>query len=206
LKGPPLTGELDRAPTAPTPRSTSPAAPAVSPPAPGRAFPRGGGIVYFCHAGEGARDPAERSARLSPLSQPIVFIIDDDPDQVALLTAHVERLRRFVTKGFTSPIRALELQARLLSFLESRTFRRIGSTRELRADPRVIPATNAAIADDAVRGRFREDLHFLLNVASIVLPPLRAIRSDIPELATHFVGRAAEYFRRRKLALLAADA
>ena len=62
----------------------------------------------FCHAGEGARDPAERSARLSPLSQPIVFIIDDDPDQVALLTAHVERSRRFVTKGFTSPIRALE--------------------------------------------------------------------------------------------------
>ena len=90
----------------------------------------------------------------------------------------------------------LELQAKLLTFLESRSFRRIGSTREMHANLRIIAATNADLASEARRGAFREDLFYRLNVASIVLPPLRSIRSDIPELARHFVQRAAEYFRR----------
>jgi DNA-binding NtrC family response regulator len=90
----------------------------------------------------------------------------------------------------------LELQAKLLTFLESRRFRRIGSTREMQANLRIIAATNAELASDARTGAFREDLFYRLNVASIVLPPLRAIRSDIPELAQHFVQRAAEYFRK----------
>ena len=90
----------------------------------------------------------------------------------------------------------MELQAKLLSFLESRTFRRIGATREMHADLRVIAATNVDIQAEVSRGHFRDDLFYRLNVASIVLPPLRAIRSDIPELAAHFVNRAAEYFRR----------
>jgi DNA-binding NtrC family response regulator len=90
----------------------------------------------------------------------------------------------------------LEVQAKLLTFLESRSFRRVGSTRELQANLRVIAATNADLAAEARRNAFREDLFYRLNVASTVLPPLRAIRSDIPELARHFVRRAAEYFRR----------
>lgn len=90
----------------------------------------------------------------------------------------------------------LELQAKLLTFLESRAFRRIGSTREIRVQLRVIAATNENLAEDAAAGRFREDLYYRLNVASIVLPPLRAVRSDIPAIAAHFVQRAAEYFRR----------
>jgi DNA-binding NtrC family response regulator len=90
----------------------------------------------------------------------------------------------------------LELQAKLLTFLESRTFRRIGATREFHANLRVIAATNSDIANEARKGTFREDLFYRLNVASIVLPPLRTIRSDIPELARLFVQRAAEYFRK----------
>ncbi|HEU0014710.1 MAG TPA: sigma-54 dependent transcriptional regulator [Longimicrobium sp.] len=88
----------------------------------------------------------------------------------------------------------LELQAKLLTFLESRTFRRIGSTREQSVSLRVVAATNQDLAADAARGAFREDLYYRLNVAGQVLPPLRAIRSDIPEIARHFIKRAAEYF------------
>jgi DNA-binding NtrC family response regulator len=88
----------------------------------------------------------------------------------------------------------LELQAKLLSFLESRTFRRIGSTQEQSVSLRVIAATNVELATEARTGRFREDLFYRLNVASQVLPSLRHIRSDIPEIARHFTKRAAEYF------------
>jgi DNA-binding NtrC family response regulator len=88
----------------------------------------------------------------------------------------------------------LDLQAKLLTFLEGRAFRRIGSTREMTVNLRVIAATNVELAQEVARGHFREDLYYRLNVASQVLPPLRAIRSDIPEIARHFVKRAAEYF------------
>jgi DNA-binding NtrC family response regulator len=59
---------------------------------------------------------------------------------------------------------------------------------------RVVAATNVDLGSEVGRGGFREDLYYRLNVASQVLPPLRAIRSDIPEIARHFVKRAAEYF------------
>jgi two-component system, NtrC family, response regulator AtoC len=88
----------------------------------------------------------------------------------------------------------LELQAKILSFLEGRTFRRIGATRESGVSVRVIAATNVDLLAEVRAGRFREDLYYRLNVASVVLPPLRAIRSDIPAIARHFVKRAAEYF------------
>jgi two-component system response regulator AtoC len=88
----------------------------------------------------------------------------------------------------------MELQAKLLSFLESRTFRRLGATREQAVSLRVIAATNVDLGAEAARGAFREDLYYRLNVASQVLPPLRAIRSDIPIIAQHFLKRASEYF------------
>jgi two-component system, NtrC family, response regulator AtoC len=88
----------------------------------------------------------------------------------------------------------LELQAKLLTFLESRAFRRIGSTVDQTVAVRVIAATNVDLAAEARTGRFREDLYYRLNVAAQVLPPLRLIRSDIPAIARQFVKRAAEYF------------
>jgi two-component system, NtrC family, response regulator AtoC len=88
----------------------------------------------------------------------------------------------------------LELQAKLLTFLEGRSFRRIGSTTEQRVEVRVIAATNVDLAGEVRGGRFREDLYYRLNVASQVLPPLRLIKSDIPAIARQFVKRAAEYF------------
>jgi|DewCreStandDraft_5_1066085.scaffolds.fasta_scaffold09676_4 DNA-binding NtrC family response regulator len=88
----------------------------------------------------------------------------------------------------------LELQAKLLSFLESRTFRRLGSVQERTAQVRIIAATNANLAALVAQGVFRADLYYRLNVASHVLPPLREIASDIPEMTAYFVERAARYF------------
>ncbi len=89
---------------------------------------------------------------------------------------------------------APEIQAKLLSFLESRSFRRLGSTRESTVNIRIIAATNVDLETEVMKGSFREDLFYRLNVASYTLPPLRHIRSDIPPLARHFVTRAASYF------------
>jgi two-component system, NtrC family, response regulator AtoC len=90
----------------------------------------------------------------------------------------------------------LELQAKLLTFLESRTFRRVGSTKDLTVSLRVVAATNTDIRRQVAAGEFREDLFYRLNVATHTLPALREIRSDIPELTEHFVKRAADYFRK----------
>lgn len=87
-----------------------------------------------------------------------------------------------------------EMQAKLLTFLESRRFRRVGATQERAVELRVVAATNEELAETVRKGAFRSDLYYRLNVASHLLPPLRRIRSDIPALTGHFVQRAAHYF------------
>lgn len=84
------------------------------------------------------------------------------------------------------------LQAKLLRFLEDFTFRRIGGTREITVNVRVICATHQALERMTQQGLFREDLYYRLNVLSLHLPPLRERREDIPALITHFVKRACE--------------
>ena len=87
-----------------------------------------------------------------------------------------------------------ELQAKLLTFLESKTFRRLGSTQDRQVDLRIVAATNLDLHAAVKAGQFREDLFYRLNVTQVMLPPLRETRSDIPELAQHFLRRAAAYF------------
>jgi two-component system, NtrC family, response regulator AtoC len=87
-----------------------------------------------------------------------------------------------------------DLQAKLLTFLESRTFRRVGATSEITVNLRIIAATNVDLQNEVARGSFREDLYYRLYVASHVMPALRDISSDVPEMTTHFVERAAKYF------------
>ena len=79
-----------------------------------------------------------------------------------------------------------ELQAKLLNVLESRRFRRLGGTEELEVALRLVTATNADLEGLVATGAFRSDLYYRVGVASVTLPPLREIKSDIPLLANHF--------------------
>lgn len=85
----------------------------------------------------------------------------------------------------------LGLQVKLLNFLESRSFRRLGGTRELKVDLRVITATNRPLDEMIARQEFRQDLFYRISVASHTLPALREMASDIPALARHFVHELA---------------
>lgn len=82
----------------------------------------------------------------------------------------------------------LAVQAKLLNFLESRRFRRVGSTQEIQADLHLITATNRDLDERIREGKFREDLYYRIRVATHTLPPLREIRQDIPLLVDHFRG------------------
>jgi DNA-binding NtrC family response regulator len=81
------------------------------------------------------------------------------------------------------------MQAKLLRVLEERTFERLGGTETLRMEARLMALTNTDLAKAAADGRFREDLYFRLNVLAIVIPSLRERRTDIRELAVHFLAR-----------------
>ena len=79
-----------------------------------------------------------------------------------------------------------ELQAKLLNFLESRRFRRLGGTEEIEVSQRIITATNRDLEDAVRGGDFRADLYYRISVATHSLPALRDIKGDLPLLAEHF--------------------
>ena len=86
----------------------------------------------------------------------------------------------------------LDLQAKLLRVLQSGEFERLGSSRTLKAQARVIAATNRKLEEEMRHGRFREDLWYRLNVIPITVPPLRQRQEDIPLLVQTFVARFAK--------------
>ena len=81
----------------------------------------------------------------------------------------------------------LALQPKLLRVLEEHTLRRVGGTRDLKVDPRIIAATNRPLEDEVREGRFREDLLYRINVFTMRIPPLRERRDDILPLADRFL-------------------
>ena len=91
----------------------------------------------------------------------------------------------------TSP----KLQVKLLRVLQEREFERVGESRTIRVDVRVIAATNASLEDLVADGEFREDLYYRLNVIPVILPPLRERRDDIPVLAQFFLRRYSEQYK-----------
>ena len=92
---------------------------------------------------------------------------------------------------------ALTLQAKLLRVLQEREFDRVGGTRPVQVNVRVIAATNRSLEEAIKAGSFRNDLYFRLNVISFTLPPLRERRQDIPLLASFFIDKHSRQARRR---------
>jgi two-component system response regulator AtoC len=86
----------------------------------------------------------------------------------------------------------LLLQVKLLRVLQEETIRRLGDSKEIKVDVRVIAATHRDLAADAKAGRFREDLFYRIHVLSLPIPPLRDRREDIPVLVDHFLARNNE--------------
>ncbi len=99
----------------------------------------------------------------------------------------------------------LSLQSKLLRVLEERAFVRIGGTRVLSSDFRLVTATNRDLAEEVAAGRFREDLYYRLNVVPLTLPPLRDRIEDLPILARHFLRLYVRRFGRSELELTRAD-
>jgi DNA-binding NtrC family response regulator len=90
----------------------------------------------------------------------------------------------------------LATQAKLLKVLEEMTFRRLGGTRDLTVNVRVVAATNKDLAEEVKRGAFRLDLYHRLDVFHVRLPPLRERREDILPLASHFLAKLAARLRK----------
>jgi DNA-binding NtrC family response regulator len=89
------------------------------------------------------------------------------------------------------------LQAKLLRFLEEKTFKRVGGLQDIRVDVRVIAATNRNLEEDVKAAKFREDLFYRLQVMPVGLPPLRERRGDVPRLANYFIDKYNREFRKR---------
>src|SRR5207248_2961268 len=84
---------------------------------------------------------------------------------------------------------SLETQAKFLRAIETGEIERLGGTRTVQVDTRIVAATNKNLAEEIEKGRFREDLYYRLSVVPIHVQPLRARREDIPLLVQHFVAR-----------------
>ncbi len=99
----------------------------------------------------------------------------------------------------------LTLQAKLLKFLDSKIVRRVGGSRDIQVDVRILAATNRSLVDEVRQGRFREDLYYRLNVVPIEIPPLRERDGDAVLLASLFVERVGRKFAKNARLTVAAE-
>lgn len=95
----------------------------------------------------------------------------------------------------------LPLQAKLLRVVQEKEFQRVGGVKDIRADVRILAATNRDLRQAMHKGAFREDLYYRLNVVSLTLPPLRDRREDIAMLTRHFVERSCREVNRAPMGI-----
>ena len=95
----------------------------------------------------------------------------------------------------------LSLQAKILGALQEKTFERVGGSRTLKVDVRIISATNKDLREEVAQGRFREDLYYRLNVIHVSLPALRERLDDIPLLVDYFIRSMADRLGKPDLSL-----
>ena len=94
---------------------------------------------------------------------------------------------------------SLATQSKVLRIIETQEFQRVGGSKNIKVDVRIIAATNKDLREEVKKGNFREDLLFRLNVIPIIVPPLRERKEDIPELVDYFLEYfAAEYGQKPK--------
>ena len=180
-----------------------------------RAAPTSATVLFTGPSGAGKELFAQTLHEISPRSnEPFVAIncaaipdtlIESElfgVDRGAFTGATVSRPGRFerATGGtlFLDEIASLSFvaQGKLLRVLQERRIERVGGTKEIPVDVRVIAATNVDLRDEVAAGRFREDLFFRLNVFPIKLPPLKERRDDIPLLMQAFLAKYCETHRR----------
>src|SRR5207244_13168010 len=89
----------------------------------------------------------------------------------------------------------LETQGKIVRALQEQTFERVGGSRRVEVDVRVVASSNRELSSEIAAGRFREDLFYRLNVVPLRVPPLRERREDIPLLARHFMQRGSDAAR-----------
>ncbi|MFT5365313.1 MAG: two-component system response regulator AtoC [Candidatus Latescibacterota bacterium] len=95
----------------------------------------------------------------------------------------------------------LDIQAKLLTVIESHTFRHLGGTQDIHSDLRIVAATNENLSDAVREGRFRQDLYYRLNVVPLSLPPLRQRNEDILLIAHHFLNIYSSRYQKTNLKL-----
>lgn len=88
----------------------------------------------------------------------------------------------------------LHLQVKILRVIQEKSFERLGGTKPIKVDVRIIAATNKNLEKEVKEGRFREDLYWRLNVVPVIIPPLRERKEDIPLLCEHFIDKFASIF------------
>ncbi|MBI5663523.1 MAG: sigma-54-dependent Fis family transcriptional regulator [Nitrospirae bacterium] len=93
---------------------------------------------------------------------------------------------------------SLVTQAKVLRIIETQEFQKVGGSRNIKVDVRIIAATNKDVEEEIRKGHFREDLYFRLNVILIQVPPLRDRKSDIPVLVEHFLSNFSRQYGQKK--------